>query len=143
MPTIKRTLTVPYSATQMFELVNRIEDYPHFVPWCKSAEILTRTPDEIRARLDFSRGGLHKSFTTQNRLQSGKMIEVRLVEGPFHNLEGFWMFEDTPDGSTVTLDMSFEFSNKLTSMMFGPLFTTVTNLLVDVFCQRATQVYGK
>lgn len=142
MPVIKREATVPHSAAQMFDLVNRIEDYPQFVPYCKSIDILSRTDEEVRASLNFAQGALHKSFSTCNRLQENKMIEIRLLDGPFHNLEGFWRFESLDSGCRVTLDLEFEFSNKLIGMMFGPVFNTITNTLVDVFCQRAKQVYG-
>lgn len=142
MPVIKREATVPHSVAQMFDLVNKIEDYPQFVPYCKSVDILSRTDEEVRASLNFAQGALHKSFSTCNRLQENKMIEIRLLDGPFHHLEGFWRFESLDSGCRVTLDLEFEFSNKLIGMMFGPVFNTITNTLVDVFCQRAKQVYG-
>jgi ribosome-associated toxin RatA of RatAB toxin-antitoxin module len=141
MTIINRDAKVPYSPQQMFELVNQIEDYPHFVPWCKSTEILSKDSDEIKARLFFARGGLEKSFTTCNRLQENKIIEIRLLDGPFRTLEGFWRFEAIPEGCLITLDLEFEFSNKFIGMMFAPVFHPVANMLVDVFCQRAQQVY--
>jgi ribosome-associated toxin RatA of RatAB toxin-antitoxin module len=141
MPTIKREKIVPYSPQQMFELVNKVEDYPQFVPYCKSAVILEQMPEELHVQLEFAKGALHKSFTTRNRLQENKMIHMRLIDGPFEQLEGFWQFEETPEGCHITLDMEFEFSNKWVGMMFGPVFNTVANTLVDVFCERAKQIF--
>lgn len=144
MTDIKRTAVMPYSASQMFDLVNAIDDYPKFIPWCHSAQIISRDDDEIRATLDFSRGGMHKSFTTSNRLQKDKMIQIRLLNGPFKHLEGFWRFDPISENSCqVTFDLEFEFSNKLLGFAFGPLFTQVTNMLVDSFRKRADEVYGK
>ncbi len=143
MTIINKAAKVVYSPDQMYELVNRIEDYPHFVPWCKSTEILSRDPDEIKARLFFARGGLEKSFTTCNRLQENKMVEIRLLDGPFRMLEGFWRFETIPEGCRISLDLEFEFSNKVVGMMFSHLFNPIANMLVDVFCQRAKDVYGE
>lgn len=142
MTMIKRDANVSYSPFQMFELVNKVEDYPHFVPWCKSVNVLSRTADEIHAKLEFARGGLQKSFTTCNRLQKNKIIQIKLLDGPFHHLEGFWQFEAIPEGCHISLDLEFEFSNKLVGMMFSPVFHPVANALVDVFCQRAKHVYG-
>ncbi len=142
MTIINRDATVPYSPNQMFDLVNRIEDYPEFVPWCKSAEILHRDEHEIRARLQFAKGSLHKSFTTCNRLQPSKIVEIRLIDGPFRQLEGFWRFESVPEGCQIRLDLEFEFSNKILGLMFAPVFHPVANTLVDVFCKRAHEVYG-
>ena len=142
MTVIKRDSVVSYSTQQMFDLVNRIEDYPHFLPWCKSTHIISRDADEIRARLDFARSGLEKSFTTCNRLQTNKLIEIRLLDGPFRQLEGFWSFESIPEGCLISLNLEFEFSSKLIGMMFSPVFHPMANRLVDVFTQRADVVYG-
>jgi len=142
MPVIKRAAEVPYTALQMYELVDKIEDYPTFLPWCRSSEVLSRDEDEVRATLELARGGLSKHFTTCNRLQHGKMIEVRLVSGPFRHLEGFWRFEENVQGSKVSLDLEFEFHNHMISMVLSPLFHPVANSLVDSFCQHAKTVYG-
>lgn len=142
MSHIKHSAEVPYSATQMFDLVNAIESYPQFIPWCTSAEVLLRNDDEIRAKLTFTRGGMSKSFTTCNRLQKGKMIEMRLIDGPFKHLEGFWRFEtQEKSGCKILFDAEFEFTNPLLSMAFGLVFYQVADKLVDVFCDRAKQVY--
>lgn len=141
MPIIKHEKIVPYSPQQMFALVNGVEDYPNFVPYCKSATILKEQLDERNVRLDFAKGALHKSFTTCNRVQQDKMIHMRLLDGPFNHLEGFWQFETVSEGCHVSLDMEFEFASKLLAMAFGPIFNTVTNTLVDVFCERAKQIY--
>lgn len=143
MTTIHKTKTVHYTAAQMYKLVNDIEDYPEFLPWCAAADVHHRDEDEARATLHLSFSGMRKSFTTCNRLQKDKMIEVRLIEGPFKRLEGFWRFEPLPDGGChVVFDLTFDFSNRLLAMAFGPVFSQVAHGLVDAFCQRAEEVYG-
>ncbi|MFT3741325.1 MAG: type II toxin-antitoxin system RatA family toxin [Gammaproteobacteria bacterium] len=142
MTVINRDAIIAYSPVQMFNLVNAIEDYPQFVPACKSTQVISRTEDEIRATLEFAQGGFHKSFSTCNRLQGNKLIEIRLIDGPFKQLEGFWRFEEIPEGCRISLDLEFEFNNKLLSMMFSPVFHPVADKLVDVFCQRAHALYG-
>lgn len=143
MPTINRQALVPYSAADMYALVDDIDAYPQFLPWCKRAEVLSRDEDEVKATIELAKGSLKKSFTTCNRLQAGKMIEMRLVEGPFKNLEGFWRFDALEGGaSKVSLDLEFEFSSKLVAMAIGPVFNQVANSLVDAFVSRAKEVYG-
>jgi len=144
MPAIKRQVIVPYSPAEMFQLVNAIEEYPQFVPWCKSTEVLSRDVDEIRATLNFSKGALSKSFTTCNRLQLNKMIEIRLLQGPFKHMEGFWRFNPLPNGGCeILLDLEFEFSSRLVAFAFEPFFAQVAGMLVDVFSKRAIDKYGK
>lgn len=144
MPAINKSALVPYSAAEMYALVNDIESYADFLPWCGSAKLLSRDADEVRAEIQIAHGSLHKSFTTRNRLQADKMIEMRLEQGPFRHLEGFWRFEELGERSCkVRLDLEFEFSNRLVGMAFGPIFNQIANSLVDAFCRRAEQVYAK
>lgn len=144
MTTITKTALVPYPVADMYALVSDVESYPEFLPWCRSTRVLSREHDEVRAMLELAVGAVHKSFTTVNRLQKNKMIEVRLLEGPFRHLEGYWCFDALGDkGCKIRLDMDFEFSGRLISAALGPIFSQIMNTLVDSFCKRAQQVYGK
>jgi ribosome-associated toxin RatA of RatAB toxin-antitoxin module len=142
--TISKNALVPYSAAEMFELVNDIESYAEFLPWCRSSQVLSQNEDEVRATIEIAHGSLHKSFTTCNRLQKNKMIEMRLEKGPFKHLEGFWRFDVLGERACkISLDLDFEFSSKLVGMAMGPIFSQIANSLVDAFSKRAVSVYGK
>ncbi len=144
MPTVSRSALVLYSAAEMYALVDDIDSYQQFLPWCRSSTVLSRDADEVHGRLTLARGGLERAFTTCNRMQRNKMIEMRLVEGPFHHLEGFWKFDAlSEEACKVSLVLEFEFSSRLLGLTFGSLFTQISNTLVDSFCKRASDVYGK
>jgi len=144
MPTVKRTEKVEFSQQQMYELVNNIDDYPQFVPACIGSQKRVVNDNEIEATLEFSRGGIDKSFTTRNRLQPYERIDIELVDGPFKHLEGFWYFVPKDEQQCeIQLDLEFEFSSGWLSMAFGPVFNQVANKLVQVFHKRAEQVYGQ
>lgn len=142
MPTISKSALVPYTAEQMFDLVDKVADYPDFLPWCGGAEELSRDNDEVKASVTISHSGINKAFTTCNRLQKNKMIEMELVNGPFKHLHGFWRFETLSDSACkVSLDLEYEFSSKLLGMAVGPVFNQIANSMVDSFCLRADKVY--
>jgi len=143
MTIIQRKQKVNYQAFEMFRLVDDVDNYQHFLPWCKESKVLSRTPDEVRAVLILSAGGFHKAFSTCNRLQKDKMIEISLLDGPFRRLEGFWLFHDEGDSCTIQFELDFEFSTKLFSMAFAPLFQQVSTTLVDAFVKRANDLYGR
>lgn len=144
MPVVNKSALLPYTAAEMFALVDDIKRYPEFLPWCRSTREWERSEDEVRASIELAKGAMHKTFTTHNRLQKNKMIEMRLVEGPFHHLEGFWRFEELGERACkVTLDMEYEFSSTLLKMTVGPVFNQITNTLMDAFCRRAVEIYGK
>lgn len=143
MATIFRSAFVPFSCAQMYDLVNDIEQYPQFLPWCPNTEILSRTSEEIQATVHFAKGALAKSFTTINRLLPHKRVEMRLLQGPFRHLEGLWQFESIADqGSRVTLNLSFEFNNKLLAFALGPFFHQMASGMVESFTKRAHQLYA-
>lgn len=143
MNTLKRNALVPYSARQMFELVDNIADYPRFLPWCQSSEIISRTDKEVVASLEVTWKGMHKSFSTRNRLTPYNRIEIDLVKGPLQHLEGIWQFHALDEKACkVELDMEFEFTGNFIDRFFQPVFQHIANTLVDAFCKRAVELYG-
>jgi ribosome-associated toxin RatA of RatAB toxin-antitoxin module len=144
MASIQRTAMVPYTPAEMFSLVDDVPAYPQFLPWCAGAREMKRDIDVVQAAVDIAKAGLHKTFVTENRLQKDKMIEMRLLEGPFNHLHGFWRFEALGDSACkVSLDLRFEFSSTLLALTVGPIFHQIGNTLVDAFCKRAEVVFGK
>jgi len=144
MTTVSKSALVPYSASEMFELVADPESYPAFLPGCKSSRIESREGDTVRGTVEFAMGPVHKSFTTDNRLEKNRRIDMQLVEGPFRHLEGHWRFEPLGDaGSQVSLELEFEFSSRLLAMTVGPVFHEIANHLVDAFVKRAVALYGR
>lgn len=143
MHTLKRNALLPYSARQMFELVDNIEDYPRFLPWCQASKIITRTEHEVVASLDVNWKGISKSFTTRNLLTPYEKIEIVLVNGPLHRLDGIWEFQALDEmASKITLDMEFAFTGNFIDRLFQPVFQHIANTLVDAFIKRAEEVYG-
>lgn len=144
MPVVRKSARVSYSAAQMYALVNDVDSYPEFLPGCRSSRVISADEDVVRAEIELATGILSRRFRTCNRLQRNKMIEIRLEEGPFRLLEGFWRFEELDGGraSRVVLDLEFEFSSHLVAVAFGPIFSPIVNSLVDAFAQRARKVYG-
>lgn len=144
MRTVNKTALVPYRAEDMYALVNDVERYPEFLPWCRGARILSRSDHEMRASLDLARGGLHKTFTTRNTLEPGRSITIALENGPFRHLEGHWRFDPlAADGSKVVLNMQFEFAGALLDLMAGPVFHEICNSLMGAFIRRARSLYGR
>lgn len=143
MTTIKRNALVPYTCQQMFELVNDIEDYPRFLPWCSKSHIISQNEVWIDATLDITWSGIHKSFTTRNHLFPSEKIEITLLKGPFRHLKGQWTFHRLGDeGCKVNLELDFEFAGGIFDRLFQPIFNKIANSLVDAFCKRAREVYG-
>jgi ribosome-associated toxin RatA of RatAB toxin-antitoxin module len=144
LESITRSALVPYTQQQMFALVSDVDSYPRFLPWCSGAQALPHEGDEVRARIDFVVGGVSKSFTTRNRHVANEAILMQLVEGPFSQLQGSWRFAPLGDaGCKISLNLEYEFSSKIVSMVIGPVFNKIASSLVDAFQKRADDVYGR
>ena len=143
MKNIQKSALVPYSAAQMFTLVDDIAAYADFLPWCSQSLVVARDTDIVEAELTISYGQLNKTFATRNINTPKNQIEMQLVKGPFKHLNGRWDFCMLGDeGCKVSLDLSFEFSNKLLDLTVGPVFSQIANSLVDAFTERAGKIYG-
>ncbi len=142
MSNVSRNALVPYSAAQMYALVNDIESYPEFVPWCSKSTSKEISTIEKEATLYFSRGAIKTSFTTRNTLFTDSRIELGLIDGPFSQLQGVWQFTDIDEhGSRVQLDLDFELSSRMLKIALETFFSQICDRLVTSFVQRASDVY--
>jgi ribosome-associated toxin RatA of RatAB toxin-antitoxin module len=143
MTTVQKSALVKFSAHQMFDLVENIEAYPEFLPWCSGSRILSRNGDVVEAELLIAKGGFNKSFATRNKSDQGGRISISLLNGPFSYLEGVWDFMPLrEDASKISLDLQFEMSGKIAALAFGVVFNQICNTMVSSFTQRAKQLYG-
>ncbi|MDD9177900.1 MULTISPECIES: SRPBCC family protein [Aliivibrio] len=142
MPQVSRSALVPFSAKQMYDLVNDVASYPQFLPGCSGSKIIEQSEHAMVASVDVAKAGIKKTFTTKNTLVDSEVIGMNLVNGPFKSLTGGWHFMALDETACkVELKLDFEFSNALVAMAFGKVFQELTNNMVNSFTQRAKQVY--
>ncbi|TAK92004.1 MAG: type II toxin-antitoxin system RatA family toxin [Burkholderiaceae bacterium] len=143
MARIEKSVLIGYSAAQMFALVEKVEDYPKFLPWCRATDVHWRKPDGMRASITVDFKALQQTFTTENRHVPNALIEMRLVEGPFRNFNGCWHFQPLSDTACkIEFSLDYEFSNAVLEQLAGPVFGSIARTLVDSFVSRAEVVYG-
>lgn len=143
MAVVHKTVLLGYSAEQMFALVDRVEDYPQFLPWCGGVDVQQREEDRLVATLKINYHGVRQSFTTENTTVRPTSMTMRLLEGPFKHLNGNWHFKPLrEDACKIDFDLQYEFSNKLIEQIIGPVFNMIANSFIDAFSKRAEAVYG-
>lgn len=144
MPVIERSALVSYTSKQMYDLVDDIESYPEFLPWCHNAVVHQREDDVVEASIGIESMGIQKSFTTRNALKPHSEILLNLVEGPFEKLEGLWTFKSLGDeGCKVSLHVEYEHRGGWAYIAFGAVFSHIAGQLVDAFVERANAVLGE
>ena len=140
---VSRSALLPYSATQMYQVVSDISAYPQFLNWCEHAEILQQEDNKVMAKLTISYGKLKMQFSTQNINQQSESIAVTLLEGPFSALSGQWNFKElSSDACKVSLDMDFTLDSSI-AKIFSKAFEKIISSQLDAFQKRAQQLYGK
>lgn len=143
MALVEKTVLIERSAAQMFELVDRCEDYPAFLPWCSSTEVKFRDPAKTVATLHINYHAVKSCFTTENDKEYPQLMKIRLVDGPFRRLEGSWHFKALAENACkIEFQLHYEFSSRLFEKVIGPVFSHIANTFVDAFVRRAAQVYG-
>ncbi|MBT8421918.1 MAG: type II toxin-antitoxin system RatA family toxin [Gammaproteobacteria bacterium] len=140
---VDRSAMVPYSAAQMYALVQDVASYPEFLPWCTRAEVHLQTDSEMQASIGLGLGALNSVFTTRNQLDPPERMTLELMDGPFRTLNGHWAFTALGDeGCEVALRVDFEFESTVHNVLFGAAFEKVCHDLIDAFVGRARDLYG-
>lgn len=150
MKHVKKSVLLDHSPHQMYLLVTAIEDYPKFLPWCERAEVLERRDDGVTARLHLSYLGVRQAFTTQNVQVEDRTVDLKLVDGPFSELDGTWRFAPVPaaegdggaDACRIEFELRYTFASFMLEALISPMFDRIADTFVDSFVRRAEQVYG-
>jgi coenzyme Q-binding protein COQ10 len=142
MPRIQRSAHVPYTASQMFDLVDDIERYPEFLTWCCGARVTQRDSQVVEATLDVGIAGFSLSFSTRNLLSRPRRIDIGLSSGPFRSLEGRWTFDDQDEGCDIQLSLEFEVRASPLSAVLSGLFEEIGKSQMNAFLDRAAKIYG-
>jgi ribosome-associated toxin RatA of RatAB toxin-antitoxin module len=144
MASVEKSVLVHHTPEQMFNLVDRVEDYPQFLPWCGGADVLSRDRHVTRARLHIDYHHIKQDFTTENVKEFPASMKITLVEGPFRNLDGVWHFIALgSEACKIEFRMHYEFSSKVLDALFGRVFHYIANTFVDAFVKRAEKLYAR
>ena len=146
MKTVHKSVLLWYRPEEMYALVTDVDKYPQFLPWCDHARVRDQNPAGMTAELGIAFGGIHQRFVTRNTHVAPSQVDLKLVEGPFSQLEGQWKFLPVGDASQrackVELSLHYGFASTTLGRLVGPVFDKIASTLVDAFVKRASQVYG-
>jgi ribosome-associated toxin RatA of RatAB toxin-antitoxin module len=152
MKQVRKSVLLWYAPREIYRLVDEVEKYPEFLPWCERAEVLARDDQGQTARLHLAYAGIRHSFTTKTAQVPAQSVHIGLVDGPFSLLDGLWRFVPLPlpggaaagaeDACKIEFDMRYEFSSTVLEVAISPVFDRIADTFVDSFVRRAEQVYG-
>lgn len=144
MALVEKSVLIEHSARQMFDLVDRVEDYPQFLPWCSRTELRARDDATTEATLHIDFRSVRSKFTTRNAKEAPEVMSIQLVEGPFRRLEGGWRFRPLAEHACkIEFTLTYEFSSRVFEKVIGPVFNHIAGTFVEAFVRRAEQVYRR
>ncbi len=140
MHNIHKSAIVLHPAQKMFELVDSVENYPQFLPWCGSTQIIERDNDKTIASIEINYKGIRQTFTTENTKKQNQEMIIKLIDGPFKSLSGEWMFKNLDkDSCQIELKLEYEFSNVILEKLISPVFNMIANTFIDEFIKEANR----
>ncbi len=143
MAIVEKSVLIGHSAAKMYAMVADVDAYPQFLPWCSGTEVRKLDAHRAAATLHVNYHGLRLHFTTENQMEEGALIDMKLAKGPFKHLDGFWRFVPLSEQACkIEFQLSYELSGKLVEKIAGPVFNHIANTLVEVFVKRAASLYG-
>ncbi len=135
---INKSEEINVNKETIFNLINNVDNYQKFLPWCTKSQILTKQNSSMTAEIEISKSFVNWKFTTKNNYKANKVIELKLVDGPFSHLEGHWKFDEIDEFNTqVTLYLEYKFDNKLIEMSIKPVFSNIMSSILDSFISEA------
>lgn len=143
MAIVEKSVLIARTPAQMFELVDRVEDYPKFLPWCGGIELHERTDTTTVATIRINYHGLTSHFATSNTKVAPSRMDMQLKDGPFQRMDGSWQFVALGDAACkIEFRLHYEFSSQMLEKVLGPVFNHIANTFVESFVKRAEVVYG-
>jgi ribosome-associated toxin RatA of RatAB toxin-antitoxin module len=142
MAQVEKSVLVAHPPERMFELVDKVEDYPLFLPWCGGTTLKSRSTESTVATIHIAYMGIRQSFTTENIKEAPSLMRIRLLDGPFSKLEGEWHFLLLGvDACKIELRLDYTFSSRVLEAVLAPVFSHITNTFVDAFVRRADALF--
>jgi ribosome-associated toxin RatA of RatAB toxin-antitoxin module len=140
---VQRSAIVQHGCADLYALVEDIESYPRFLPWCLDAKVRERAPERTVATLTVGLKGIRQAFTTENRNRRPSAIEMRLLEGPFRRFGAAWRFTPLAEhAAKIEFSLEYEFASRILAKALEPLFDHIADTMVDAFVRRAEAIYG-
>lgn len=140
MHNIHKSAIVLHSSKKMFQLVDSVENYPRFLPWCGSTQIIERDNSKTIASIEINYKGIRQTFTTENTKKQNKEMMIKLIDGPFKSLSGQWIFKNLDnDSCQIELKLEYQFNNIILEKLISPVFNMIANTFIDEFIKEANK----
>ena len=143
MDYINKSEEINVSHELIFSLINNVEDYHTFLPWCSDSKIISDNGNKMLAEIEISKNFINWKFSTENTYDLNKKINIKLIDGPFNHLDGYWEFKKIDNyNTTVDLYLEYKFDSRLIELSIKPIFSNIMSSILDSFISEAFKRKG-
>ena len=140
---INKSEEINVSNELIFALINNVGEYHKFLPWCSSSKIISDTNNKMSAEIEISKNFVNWKFSTENTYNPNKKINIKLIDGPFNHLEGYWEFTKLDNYNTaVELYLEYRFDSRIVELSIKPIFAKIMSSILDSFISEAFKRKG-
>ena len=138
---VEKIVLVHHTVAEMFNLVDDVEKYQAFLPWCGGVDLIERSEATTSATIYIDFHGIKQQFTTKNQKRFPEAMDMKFENGPFKHFEGSWRFTAlTEEACKIEFHLEYEFSSTFLSQLISPVFSHIANTFVDSFVTRADNI---
>ena len=149
MPRFSKSVRVPYSTTQAFDLVSDVARYPDFIKWITALRVSDHRVDEAGVRhcrgdavVGF-KGFVERFSTTVSADVNEGAVTASLIKGPFRHLKAEWTILPLERGGCdIALQINYEFRNVLIAMLAAANHDIAVDRIMSAFLLEAQKRYG-
>jgi len=126
------------AAAQLFAIASDIESYPLFIPWCRSARVLSDDGAVRQVENHFGAGPVDMRFFTRAEADAPRTLCITSDDGPFTRFRLDWRFAD----GRAEADYSIALRSPLLQGLAVFAMPEVERRIVSQFRQRVKALHG-
>lgn len=148
MARFSKSVRLPYTPEQCFDLVSDISRYPDFIKWITAMRVSEESVLGDRASSCLGEAvigfkGFTERFSTRVTKDptAGRVI-ASLVKGPFRRLRAEWKITPQDRGTDVRLDIDYDFKNPFIGMLAAANHDLAVTKILDAFLDEGRRRFA-
>jgi len=141
MPQVIGERILDHSVEKVFACAIGIEDYPQFLSYIKSVDILTRTDEKIAARFHVGVGRLTFSYGCEIHMQENSLTRVTTAEDIFSAFQAECRYERLDENRCkIIYVLDCKFANAALELLARAVLPYNTKVTINAFEKRLVEM---